>query len=203
MSTSSTARISESTVPCIRAIAIGASAGALDALSIILPALPAGFPIPVLVVVHLPADKESLLANLLDAKCQMDVREAADKEPIQFGTIYLAPPAYHMLVENDQSLSLSADEPVNFSRPSIDVLFETAADAYGSSLVGVILTGANNDGAYGLRTVVERGGIALVQRPDQSYASAMPLAALSACPQAQSLSLNEISDYLSSLAKTE
>ena len=134
-------------MPFIRAIAIGASAGALDALSIILPTLPPEFPIPVLVVVHLPADKESLLASLLNAKCQIEVREATDKEPIKCGTIYFAPPDYHLLVEAEQSLSLSADEPVNFSRPSIDVLFESAADAYGSHLVGVILTGANNDGA--------------------------------------------------------
>jgi two-component system chemotaxis response regulator CheB len=203
MSIGIASRISKPTPRCIRAIVIGASAGALDALSIILPSLPTEFPIPVLVVVHLPADKESLLPSLLNANCKLEVREAVDKEPIQGGTIYFAPPDYHLLVEDKLSLSLSADEAVNFSRPSIDVLFESAADAFGSSLIGVILTGANNDGARGLTAVVESGGIALVQRPDCSYASTMPLAALGACPLAQPLSLHEIGAYLSSIAKTE
>jgi two-component system chemotaxis response regulator CheB len=113
------------------AVVIGASAGALEALSVILPALPAGYGLPVFVVVHLPPDTRSILADLFQAKCHIPVREAEDKEPIRGGTIYFAPPNYHLLIEADRNVSLSSDEPVLFSRPSIDVLFESAADAYG------------------------------------------------------------------------
>ena len=118
------------------AVVIGASAGALEALSVILPSLPADYGLPVIIVVHVPPDKKSLLAELFQAKCGIEVREAEDKEPIRGGTAYFAPPDYHLLVETDKSLSLSDDEPVLFSRPSIDVLFESAADAYGPSLIG-------------------------------------------------------------------
>ncbi|HEX4142081.1 MAG TPA: chemotaxis protein CheB [Pirellulales bacterium] len=184
------------------AIVIGVSAGALDALSTLLPVLPRDFPLPVLVVVHLPAHKESLIVNLLRPKCQVDVREAEDKEPIRAATVFFAPPDYHMLVETDGRLSLSAEEPVNFSRPSIDVLFETAADAYGAGLIGIVLTGANNDGSRGLRAVLDRGGIGLVQRPDLAIASAMPAAALDACPTARALSLPEIAAYLLNIVQS-
>ncbi|MFO0957667.1 MAG: chemotaxis protein CheB [Isosphaeraceae bacterium] len=184
------------TLSTTEAVAIGASAGAFEALSAILPSLPADYPLPVFVVVHIPADKESFLADLLRRKCRVSVREAQDKEPIEPATVYLAPPDYHLLVEPDRRLSLSADEPVLFSRPSIDVLLETAAEAYGVGLVGIVLTGANSDGARGLKAIVDRGGTALVQRPDKALSPAMPTAALDACPGARSLELGEIADYL-------
>ena len=182
--------------PRFAAIVIGASAGALEALSGILPALPKGYRIPIMIVVHLPPDKKSVLADLLQAKCELDVHEAQDKEPIEDGTVYIAPPDYHLLIERDRYLSLSSEEPVLFSRPSIDVLFETAADAYGESLIGIILTGANNDGALGLKAIVDAGGMALVQQPELAYAPMMPQAALEACPDAQVLKLQEIATYL-------
>lgn len=188
--------------PRPEAIVVGASAGALDALSGILPALPRDYPLPVMIVVHLPADKDSLLTDLLRSICQIDVREAEDKEPIVGGTAFIAPPDYHLLVESDRRLSLSSEEPVNYSRPSIDVLFESAADAYGSGLIGVILTGANDDGARGLRAVEKEGGMMLVQRPELAYASAMPRAALDACPDARAMALEEIADYLVEVAYT-
>jgi two-component system, chemotaxis family, protein-glutamate methylesterase/glutaminase len=178
------------------AVVIGASAGALEALSVILPVLPAGFRLPLMVVVHVPPDKRSVLAELFQAKCRIPVREAEDKEPISGGTVYFAPPGYHLLVEVDRSLSLSSDEPVLFSRPSIDVLFESAADAYGSALIAIILTGANQDGAKGMHAVVEAGGIALVQSPDGAFASAMPEAAIATCPSARVMSLDAIAAYL-------
>lgn len=178
------------------AIVIGASAGALDALSAILPALPMGFKLPVVVVVHVPPDKRSVLSELFQAKCQVSVREAEDKEPLIGGTIYFAPPDYHLLVETDKYLSLSSDEPVLFSRPSIDVLFESAADAYGPALIAIVLTGANHDGAKGMRAVVEAGGTALVQNPQGAFASAMPEAAIEMCPSASVLSLSAIAEYL-------
>lgn len=149
-----------------------------------------------MVVVHLPADQKSAIPEILRVKCRVDVREAEDKEPIKPSTVYFAPPDYHLLVEIDRRLSLSSEEPVHYSRPSIDVLFETAADAYESELIGIILTGANSDGARGLRAVQDAGGIALVQRPDFAYSPAMPQAALDACPGAFALSLDEIAAYL-------
>ena len=179
-----------------KAVVIGASAGALEALSVILPALPAGFRLPLIVVVHVPPDKRSMLAELFQAKCRIPVREAEDKEPISAGTVYFAPSDYHLLVETEKSLSLSSDEPVLFSRPSIDVLFESAADAYGSALIAIILTGANEDGAKGMKAVAEAGGVALVQNPDGAFASAMPEAAIKMCPGARVMSLDAIAVYL-------
>jgi len=183
----------------IKAIAIGASAGAVQALQVILPRLPVGYPLPVLVVVHVPPDRSNVLLPLFQSKCRMRVKEAEDKEPMDGGVIYFAPSDYHMLVEADGALALSNDEPVNYSRPSIDVLFESAADAYGPALVGVILTGANNDGAAGLKAVTDAGGVAIVEDPAQAYASAMPNAALDAAATAKVMNLDAIASYLSSL----
>lgn len=183
-----------------RAVVMGASAGAVEALSAILPSLPPQFPWPVIIVVHLPPDKNSIMAKLLQMKCRVVVREVEDKEPLAGGTVYFAPPDYHVLVEHGDRLSLSSEEPVFFSRPSIDVLFESAADVYGAGLVGVILTGANSDGAHGLRAICDAGGVAVVQRPEQAYATAMPQAAIEACPEARILSLPEIAAYLNEVA---
>jgi two-component system chemotaxis response regulator CheB len=185
----------------VHAVVIGASSGALEALSVILPALPEQYPLPILIVVHLPPDKDSLLASILQAKCRMQVREAEDKEAIRPGTIYLAPPDYHLLVEKDFSLSLSSEEEVHFSRPSIDVLFETAADAYGGRLAGIVLTGANADGASGLATIAGSGGVAIVQQPELAFSSCMPQAALQACPSARAMSLDMIGTWLKSIAE--
>ena len=178
------------------AVVVGASAGALEALSVILPKLPSGFRLPVIVVVHVPPEKRSVLSELFQAKCRLAVREAEDKESISGGTIYFAPPNYHLLVEAEKTLSLSSDEPVLFSRPSIDVLFESAADAYGPTLIAIVLTGANQDGAAGLRAVVDAGGTAIIQNPRGAFASAMPEAAMASCPRAQVRSLEEIAKYL-------
>lgn len=177
------------------AVVIGASAGAMEALFAILPRLPARYPLPVMLVVHLPPTK-SLLAELLQSRCQLAVREAEDKEPIRSGTVYVAPPDYHLLVEGDRSLSLSSEEPVHYSRPSIDVLFESASNAYRSGLVGIVLTGASSDGAAGLKAIHDEGGVALVQLPGQAHASIMPQAALDGCPQARALTLQAIGDFL-------
>lgn len=185
------------TTPSPEAIVMGASAGALDALSAILPEFPAAYPLPVFIVVHLTPDKKSVLADLLQSKCSLRVKEAEDKEPAEPGVVYIAPPDYHLLIEADRTLALSVDAPVLFSRPSIDVLFESAADVYGRGLVGVVLSGANADGAQGLRAVAAAGGAALVQDPDQAASSAMPQAALEACPQALRLGAKEIAGYLS------
>jgi two-component system, chemotaxis family, protein-glutamate methylesterase/glutaminase len=182
--------------PRFEAVVIGASAGALEALSAILPGLPAQYRLPILIVVHVPPDKRSVLVELFRAKCSIQVQEAADKEAMRGGTVYFAPPDYHLLLEKDKTLSLSSDEPVLYSRPSIDVLFESAADALGPQLIGIVLTGANQDGANGIRAVVRAGGQALVQTPEAAYASAMPSAAMEACPDAQVMTLDEIKAFL-------
>ncbi|WP_425617895.1 chemotaxis protein CheB [Anatilimnocola sp. NA78] len=185
------------------AVVIGASAGAIEALSQILPTLPRDFRLPIMVVVHIPPDRESIIADLFRRKCAVPVHEAEDKELISAGTIYFAPPDYHLLVEEDRILSLSSEEPVNYSRPSIDLLFETAADAYGSELLGIMLTGANNDGAAGCRRIGACGGKVLVQQPSEAQVNTMPLAALAACPDARALTLNEIASYLREIGKAE
>lgn len=183
------------------AIVIGASAGAVEALSAILPLLPRGYGLPVLVVVHLPPDRPSALPGLFAAKCRIKVKEAEDKEPIQDGAIYFAPPNYHLLVENDRSLSLSQDPPVLYSRPSIDVLFESAAEVYGAGLIGIVLTGANADGAEGLRAVCKAGGAGVVQDPQEAQARAMPQAALQCCPGARVMKIETIAAFLQALTR--
>ncbi len=160
-----------------RAVVIGASAGAIDALKQIIPQLPHDLSIPVIIVVHLAARKESLLPQIFRPLTPIGIREPNDKEPVGAG-IWFAPPDYHLLVEKDHTFSLSLDTPVKFSRPSIDVLFSAAAEAYGDGLLAVLLTGANDDGADGLRDVRQRAGRVIVQDPATAEASEMPKAGL-------------------------
>ncbi len=178
------------------AIVIGVSAGGLKALTAILPTLPADYPLPIMTVIHLPPDRKSIVASLFQEKCALIVVEAEDKIAIEPGTVYFAPPDYHLMVEPDRRLSLSSEEPVLFSRPSVDVLFETAADAYGEGLIGVILTGASDDGAAGLKAVLAAGGTGLIECPEDAYATAMPEAARQLNPQAHIMSLEQIALYL-------
>lgn len=182
------------------AIVIGASAGAVHALLALLPALPRAYPIPVFVVVHVPADGKSALAELFAPRCAVVVKEAEDKEPVRAGTVYFAPADYHLLVEREFTIALSSDEPVLYSRPAIDVLFESAADAYGKGITGIVLTGSSSDGARGLAAVCKAGGSAIVQDPQTAEGAAMPRAALAACPDARVLSLQEIAALLISPA---
>jgi two-component system, chemotaxis family, protein-glutamate methylesterase/glutaminase len=180
-------------------IVIGGSAGAIDALSKIIGALPATFSIPIAVVVHLPSGRPSALAEVLAAKGQLPVREAEDKEPIQPKRVFLAPPGYHLLVERAGWFSLSVDELVNYSRPSIDVLFESAADAFGPVVMGVLLSGANDDGASGLRRIRELGGDTLVQEPSTALVPTMPEAAILRGAAAHVLPLDQIGPFLAEL----
>ncbi len=179
-----------------KAIVIGASAGAVEALLTILPDLPKDYPLPVFIVVHVPPDRRNVLAPLFESRCKITVKEAEDKETVTGGVVYFAPSDYHMLVEEDFSVSLSSDELVNHSRPAIDVLFESAADAYGPGLLGVILTGANQDGAAGLAALAKVGGIAVVEDPATAYAAQMPGFALAACPTAKVMSLKQMASSL-------
>lgn len=162
----------------IDAVVIGTSAGGVEALSVLLPALRHGTSAAVVIVVHLPRDRPSLLAEIFAAKCVLPVHEALDKEPIVPGTVYFAPPDYHLLVDAGPQLALSADPPVHFSRPAIDVLFESAADVYGPRLLGMVLTGASQDGSDGLAAVRRCGGLTVVQQPEEAQAPLMVSSAL-------------------------
>lgn len=163
-------------------VVIGGSAGALEVLRLILSELPAGFGPATAIVIHLPPDAPNLLGEIFAQSVRLPMKLAEDKEPISGGTIYLATPDYHLLIEGSRTFALSQDDRVHYSRPAIDVLFESAAEAYGERLMGVILSGANTDGAAGLRAVAAAGGIALVQSLESAEMIAMPAAALAAVP---------------------
>ncbi len=183
----------------IDAIVIGTSAGGVEALAMLLPALPAGISTSVFIVQHLPRERPSLLVDIFKAKCALPVSEAQDKEPVQPGAVYFAPPDYHLLVDRGPLLSLSVDDPVNYSRPSIDVLFESAADIYAEYLLGIILTGANEDGAAGLEAVHRAGGATIVQEPSDAQVPAMTQFALKRTAADFVLPLTEIAALLRTL----
>lgn len=161
-----------------RAVVVGASAGGVEALLALYGALPGSFSLPVVTVLHLPDGRHSELAQVFERRLGRPVREGLDKAAIEAGVIYFAGPSYHLSVERDLTFSLSQEDRVYYSRPSIDLLFESAADAYGPALIGVLLTGANEDGASGLACIQQRGGLTMVQDPAQARISVMPEAAL-------------------------
>jgi len=164
--------------PPLEAVVIGTSAGGLAALSRLVSGLSSHFPLPILVVQHVPAGTPTQLAEIFQRKTGLRVKEADEKEALRPATLYFAPPGYHLLLESDCSLSLSQDDAVHFSRPSIDVLFESAADALGPALLGILLTGANEDGAAGLAAIHHAGGLTIVQDPAEAEVDTMPRAAL-------------------------
>jgi two-component system chemotaxis response regulator CheB len=178
----------------VKLIAIGCSWGGLAALSVLLDGLPADLDAAVVIAQHRSPDV-SQLEHLLHERSSLPVQEVDDKDEIVPNRVFLAPPAYHLLVDRDR-FALSTDEPVQHARPSLDVLFESAADAYGSDCIGVVLTGASADGAAGLRAICDAGGIAIVQEPESAERAEMPSAALLATPSAQILPLEEIADAL-------
>ncbi|QXH49231.1 chemotaxis protein CheB [Pseudomonas fakonensis] len=183
----------------LRAVVIGASAGGVTALFSVLGALPDSFRLPVLCVLHLPDHRHSQLAEVLQRRLQRPVREAQDKARIEDGVVYVAGPGYHLSVERDLTLSLSQEEPVHFSRPAIDYLFESAADAYATGLLGILLTGANEDGARGLLHIKQNGGRTVVQDPRDAQVALMPEAALALHNPDHILSLSGIGQLLATL----
>jgi two-component system chemotaxis response regulator CheB len=183
----------------IDGIVIGASAGGIEALTVLLPALSVQLKASTFVVLHIPRERPSLLVDIFKTKCAVAVQEAQDKEPVQHATIYFAPPDYHLLIDKGPMTSLSADELVNFSRPSIDVLFESAADVYRKRLLGIVLSGGNDDGAAGLQAIGKAGGVTVVQQPESAQVSAMPLAAIKRGGVDHVLSLSGIAELLRSL----
>lgn len=161
-----------------RAIAIGCSAGGLTALEVLLGGLDPGILPTVLVCCHTGSSDVELLCELLARHTRLPVVEATEREAARSGVVHVAPSGYHLLVEHDERFSLSVDPKVNFSRPSIDVLFASAADAYRDALIGIVMTGANQDGAHGLAEIRRHGGLSIVQDPADAEVSTMPQAAL-------------------------
>ena len=179
-----------------KAVVIGASAGGMETLSSILTRLPSNFAVPILIVQHLSPESDGYMAKYLNEKSDIIVKEADDKEKIVPGTVYIAPPNYHLLIEKDETLSFTVENKVNYARPSIDVLFETAADLYQDRLIGIILTGANSDGSKGLKKIKEMGGLAIVQDPDTALVKSMPKAAIKETNVDYILSVDKITDKL-------
>ena len=183
----------------IDAVVIGGSAGVLDVLRVVLGGLPATLRIPVLVVIHMPPRAPATVHESLQSVSSLPMRLADDKEPLRGGNVYFASPGYHLLIEGDRSAAHSLDEPVYYSRPSIEVLFESASDAYESTLLAILLTGASPDGAQGLCRVHERGGITVVQDPSTCEADVMPQAALALFEPDFVLGPGDIASLLSTL----
>lgn len=183
-------------------IVIGASLGGLSAVETILKGLPTGFPAPVAIVLHRSADTKTGLSAHLQRYCALLVMEVEDKDEIAAGKVYISPADYHLLVE-DGHFALSTDEPVLCARPSINVLFESAADAYGGKVMGVILTGASTDGSSGAARIKQRGGLVAVQDPDTAESDVLPKAVISSINPDYILPVNGIAPLLVSLCGTE
>ena len=182
------------------AIVIGTSAGGLGTLQKILSKLPSDFALPILVVQHRLPAADQFLSIFLNDVCQLAVKEADNKEIIKPPMVYVAPSNYHLLVERTKTISLTVDPKVKYSRPSIDALFETAAEAYLSKLIGIILTGANNDGTAGLKKIKEHGGLTIAQNPQTAEVSIMPMSAIQANVVDKVLSLTEMAPFLNQIS---
>jgi len=176
----------------VDAIVIGTSAGGIRALLQILSPLPPSYHLPIIIVLHLPHSRDSKLIDVFQYHSALPVREALDKDFIKAGTIYFAGTGYHLSIERNRSFSLSCEDPVSFARPSIDVLMQSAADAYGKKLAGFLLTGANHDGAEGLAQIKNSGGLTIVQDPDEAEIPVMPQAAINLQEPDMILSLHNI-----------
>jgi two-component system chemotaxis response regulator CheB len=183
-----------------QAIVVAVSTGGVSALKFLVNALPAGYRLPLLVVQHVSPAAMDGPANLLDQMGNLRVKEADEGETLAPGSVYLAPANYHLLVERDCRLALSTDPPVNFARPSADVLFETAADAFGRELIGIVLTGGGSDGSVGLQRIKERGGITIVQKPEDAEADSMPRNAIAAAAPDHVVALTDLPELLLRLA---
>lgn len=182
------------------ALAIGGSAGSLDVLLKVLPNISPKIDFPIIIVIHRKQGTDSLLSDLLSHRTQLKVKEADEKEKILDGHIYVAPSDYHLLIEKDYTFSLDYSEKINYSRPSIDVTFQTAADAYGDRLVCLLLSGSNADGVNGLIYAKKNGGITLVQHPDSAQVTYMPEQAILRANVSSVLQIEEMADYINSLA---
>lgn len=179
-----------------KAIVIGSSAGGLKALKKLLTKFGKDFKIPIIIVQHTSPNSDNYITTYLNDLCELEIKEADEKEPITGGHVYFAPPNFHLMVEEDFSLSLSVEDRVNFARPAIDVLFDTAADCYKAELIGIVLTGANNDGSRGLKKIKRLGGLTIVQDPETAEVESMPVSAIKTTKVDHILSLTAISKLL-------
>ena len=179
-----------------KAVVIGGSTGSIDVLLQVLPALHSPLPFALIIVVHRKNTADSTLANLLALKTRIPVREVDDKDPVLPGHIYLAPADYHLLLEQDETFSLDDSEKVHYSRPAIDVTFESAADVFGPALVGILLSGANADGTIGLRAIKQAGGATVVQQPDTAQVAYMPQQAIAYAPVDFVLTIPELTAFM-------
>jgi two-component system chemotaxis response regulator CheB len=187
----------------LEAVVIGASAGGVTALLRILPGLPAGYRLPLVAVLHVMPGRQSQLAQVFQQRVALAVREAGDKDEMVPGTLYFAPAGYHLLLEAEGTIALSCDAPLRFARPSIDVAKESAADAYGPGLVGILLTGANDDGAAGMAAIGAAGGLTVVQDPQEAEVAVMPRCAIALHRPDLVLPLDEIRRLLLLLEKRD
>lgn len=177
-------------------VIIGGSWGGIEAVSAILGKLPATFPLPIVVILHQHRKSGSHISEILARKCPLQVKDVDEKELLVSGTVYVAPANYHLLIEQDHSLSLSIEKPVYYSRPSIDVSFVSAAEAYRDTLIGILLTGANQDGADGVVQIKRFGGLVIIENPDSAKVATMPQSALNLTRVDQVLNLADIPDFL-------
>ncbi len=187
------------TIRAYEAIVIGASAGGLTAITTLIKGLSENFPLPILVAKHIAASDRGGTAKVLNKVTPMPVHEAMDKQPVCPGSVYLAPANYHMLIENKALICLNADERVCHVRPSVDVLFRSAASVFGDRLVAIVLTGANHDGAEGIKAVKRLGGLTIAQCPASAEAVVMPNAAIATGSVDRVLPLDEISAFINYL----
>ncbi|QAU23622.1 chemotaxis protein CheB [Dyella sp. M7H15-1] len=182
-----------------QAIAIGCSAGGVDALKAIISGLDARLNLPILVCCHTGSDTVELLCEILDRASPLAVTEARERHPVQDGTVHLAPSGYHLLIEHDRHFALSIDPRVNYVRPSIDVMFCSAAEVWHEKLIGIVLTGGNADGASGLQRIRELGGTAIVQSPSSAEMPTMPQAALDTAGADYCVDLSDIAPLINRL----
>jgi len=180
-------------------LTVGGSNGGMDAFIQILSGLGTDFRMPIVFVLHQQRSVQTLLPDILARHTHLIVNEPVDKEKIESGHIYVAPPDYHLLIEPDETFGYSYSEPLNFSRPSIDILFETVAEAYGNRVAGLLLTGANKDGTAGLLSIQKRGGLAIVQNPDTARSPEMPQAAIDSGCNENIIDLDKIAGFLNEL----
>lgn len=183
------------------ALIIGGSAGSIEVLLNVLPGLNSFLDFPIVIVLHRKSGKDNILTDILSTKTQLRVKELEEKEKIKPSTIYLAPPNYHTLIEADQTFSLDASEKVNFSRPSIDVTFESAAEVFKNNLVCLLLSGANNDGTEGLKKVKDKGGKVIIQDPNSAIVRYMPEFAIEHVNPDAVLDETEMAAYINKLSQ--
>jgi two-component system chemotaxis response regulator CheB len=188
--------MAEDTVTKYNMLVIGGSAGSLDIILKIVTLLPVTNYLSVVVILHRKNDGESILTDLLSSRTNLLVKEVEDKETIKGGAIYIAPADYHLLIENKRMFSLDASEKINHSRPSIDVTFESVAEVFGETAIGVLLSGANADGAKGLYKIQQAGGFTIVQNPESAEVAYMPQQALEQMKPDKVLNGNEIAEFI-------